>query len=445
MTITQQESETLVLKPAETPRTWGWREAIFTQLTVVVLAMIVQLLFSLLGTLKNWHAPVLAMPAPPWNWVLTIVLIAVFIWLGAAFQRHAFIRWLSGPQFAITITILVALISLKGVFIVQDPAKTDLLARWGLRSIYTSLPFLAAIHLMLVNLAAVTGRRLTALQRPGSLAFLLNHIGLIMVIVAILAGSAQLRTGYVQLLEGMSATTAQSKDGKTDDPLGGTVKLNRFEVEFYPPQLVAIESGETMSQNHDFKHNAEWVAEGQQFNAYGMAITVEKYLPSGLPNKGKDWQAVQKGGVPAVKLHVVMPDGKTQEGWAYYYDYKGFLGVDDKHFVGLMYPKGQMPKAYRSYLTVTLPGQSPKDTVLEVNKPVKLGKWWLYQSSYQEGMMGMVSVIEAVSDPALPLVYIGLVCMILGSFLAFWFTPKRRQTTDEKEEVVAVQEEKVAE
>jgi hypothetical protein len=63
------------------------------------------------------------------------------------------------------------------------------------------------------------------------------------------------------------------------------------------------------------------------------------------------------------------------------------------------------------------------DTVsLEVNRPYKKFGWSFYQIGYDEkmGPVSNLSVIEAVYDPWLPLVYIGIILMITGALYIFW-------------------------
>ena len=44
-------------------------------------------------------------------------------------------------------------------------------------------------------------------------------------------------------------------------------------------------------------------------------------------------------------------------------------------------------------------------------------------------MMGTTdSIVEAVRDPALPMVYLGMIFLVIGSFVTFW-VPKRREET----------------
>jgi len=393
-------------------KTWGWRQALLIQLTVIVLAIPLQ------WRLAHAHLPGIT---PPWNWLLPAAFLLLGCALGLVFRTQRWMRWLSGAQFAITITLLVVAITLLGVLIPQDKEKTDWLARYGLRAIYTSLPFVAAILLMMLNLATVVGRRLVG-GRTGYIAFMFNHVGLLLVLLAMLAGKAQFANPMLQLREGESTTTAIDETGRTYN-LGAQVTLTKFDLEKFPPCLAVEQYIDNKSQ---LASDAEWVATGQHFHALGFDVNVKQFIPTAFPDDKGGWVPNEHHGLPAAYVEVTAPGKATQQGWIT----SGIAAVgipphpmviDDEHFVGLLEPQ---PKAFRSHLTINDPAQ--KAAVLEVNQPVRIGGWQLYQSSYDVSMGGRTSIIQAVRDPALPVVYTGLACMVLGAFLALWFAPKRR-------------------
>jgi hypothetical protein len=396
-------------------RALGWWDAAGIQLLVVALALMLQLALTAQGV----H---LAVPPPPWNWIVTGVGTSAAIALGAVCRRQRWLLWLSGAQYAISIIAVVAAIAFLGALIPQDTEKTDQLARLGLRDLYNSLPFLAAALLMLLNLSLALGRRLLT-PRPGYIAFVLNHLGMALVIIGMIAGQSQFAKPNIQIKEGEQVTTASIKGGPTYH-LGATVGLTKFEIEKYPPKLAAQE----MATGGRFASDSDWVSQGRQFAALGLHVSVLEYLPTAMPDDQGGWAKSDSHGLPAARIAVTGPEGLTAEGWvAPALSTMGIqsqpLGVGDKYVVGLL---EQQPKAYRSYLTITEPGQAERTATLEVNHPVRVGDWQLYQLDYTVNMAGRSSIIQAVRDPALPVVYTGLACMVLGAFLALWFASGRR-------------------
>jgi hypothetical protein len=80
----------------------------------------------------------------------------------------------------------------------------------------------------------------------------------------------------------------------------------------------------------------------------------------------------------------------------------------------------QMPRkarSYRSEFTLVLPDGTAQRQTLEVNRAVRHGSWWIYQRAYDTGAGpgAAVSILEAVRDPWLPGVQVGLALLALGS------------------------------
>ena len=94
------------------------------------------------------------------------------------------------------------------------------------------------------------------------------------------------------------------------------------------------------------------------------------------------------------------------------------------------------PQRFVSAVTVyTQSGEVVEDTI-EVNRPLKIFGWNIYQLSYDEtkGRWSDVSVFELVRDPWLPAVYAGIIMMVLGAVCLFVNAPKG--TEERKEETV---------
>jgi len=200
-----------------TPRTqttvsehaWGWGEAFNIHLAVLLAAFFVQWALTQKGGMAVRF---------PWNWIAVLGLAVPAGVAGAVF-RGPFMRWMSGAKFAICAIAFTSVLSLLGTFIPADLAAhvTPVTAgvkhnapalgmiqmklvnaahMLGFLHVFTSVPFLAMAMMMLVNLSAVLGRRLTAPRFP-QLSFILNHVGILLVIIGLVAGSAQLIQGTV--------------------------------------------------------------------------------------------------------------------------------------------------------------------------------------------------------------------------------------------------------
>ena len=92
------------------------------------------------------------------------------------------------------------------------------------------------------------------------------------------------------------------------------------------------------------------------------------------------------------------------------------FAIELKNFIMETYDNGK-PKRFASDVhIITKAGQDIRTTI-DVNKPVTVDGWKIYQFGFdtQMGAMSDTSVLELVSDPWLPLVYAGIYMMLGGA------------------------------
>ena len=94
------------------------------------------------------------------------------------------------------------------------------------------------------------------------------------------------------------------------------------------------------------------------------------------------------------------------------------FAIELKEFIMETYDNG-MPRRFASDIIITpnSPHASHILATVEVNKPVEVDGWTIYQYGYdtQMGAMSQTSVLELVRDPWLPLVYTGIYMMLAGA------------------------------
>ena len=90
------------------------------------------------------------------------------------------------------------------------------------------------------------------------------------------------------------------------------------------------------------------------------------------------------------------------------------------------------PEARKFQSQVLVFQKDKKDEIreerIEVNHPISVGGWRIYQVSYDEraGRWSELSVVELISDPWLPVVYTGIFLLIAGG-IAFLFQVKGKK------------------
>ena len=94
------------------------------------------------------------------------------------------------------------------------------------------------------------------------------------------------------------------------------------------------------------------------------------------------------------------------------------LTIELKEFIMETYDDGK-PRRFASDIQILTKTGKNIQTTVEVNKPVEVDGWKIYQYGYntQMGAMSQYSILELISDPWLPLVYTGIYMMLAGALL----------------------------
>ena len=94
------------------------------------------------------------------------------------------------------------------------------------------------------------------------------------------------------------------------------------------------------------------------------------------------------------------------------------IAIELKEFIMEVYDDGK-PKRYASEVQILTQSGKNIQTTIDVNKPVEVDGWKIYQYGYdtQMGPMSQTSILELIRDPWLPLVYTGIYMMLAGAVL----------------------------
>jgi ABC-type transport system involved in cytochrome c biogenesis permease subunit len=106
------------------------------------------------------------------------------------------------------------------------------------------------------------------------------------------------------------------------------------------------------------------------------------------------------------------------------------FAIELKSFTIDEYPN-HVPKCFASNVTVYTQNGITKDAVIEVNKPLSMVGWKIYQSGYEKalGKWSRYSIFELVKDPWLPAIYTGFFIRLAGALFMFFSAPIRINET----------------
>lgn len=210
---------------------WGYSESF------LIAAAIPSIGFAL-----EWVTPGdgLSAPAFPWNAVIGVLLLLIPLVLHLSAPKSQLVNWLGRiPASMGAIAAVIMMVLLMGLFLQGQPSGIAWIDRLGLTRLTTSWPFMLAIAWFLFVLGMATVRRTIPLRKK-NIGFLLNHLGLWIVIAGGILGSGDLQRVTMTLQEGQTVWYGTDREGRTVElPLA--LELQRFHMEEYPPKMGVVD------------------------------------------------------------------------------------------------------------------------------------------------------------------------------------------------------------
>lgn len=369
----------------------------------------------------------------PFNIYLGVFFIAL---IGMTFiftNKNGMVRWLSAAPTAITTILafgfIVILMGLTPQRDVVQQSSSDILSRIGIDNI-TQTWYFAFLYLFLLTILTFTILKRGIPLKAKNIGFVLNHLGLWVVLFAGFLGSGDMARLTMTIYEGKVEWRASDAMGVVYEmPIA--IQLNDFRMEEYPPKLYAIDTrtGDALPLG-----KPQFIAIEEK-NAKGMigsyAIETQRYIADAAPVKADKFEHVYMPGTsPAAFIKAKKGNSDTEKtGWvssgSFTFPHKA-LYLNDT--VGLVL-KSPEPKKFESDVTIFTKDGKQLSTTIEVNKPISVNGWKLYQLGYnnKEGKWSSYSTIELVKDPWLPVVYSGIALLLLGSLTMFWNANKQNR------------------
>jgi hypothetical protein len=289
---------------------------------------------------------------------------------------------------------------------------------------------------VIISLGLVVLRRGIPFKRK-NLGFLLNHLGLWITLVAAGLGSGDQKSVTIDLFEdsGFFNSGTSASNQKIDLPF--SMKLIDFNIEFYNPKIaVADQSKGEIIQKH--AETFPLIYKGFEATLIDWKINVKEFLPSAIKTDSGYIPAEKPGSISVAYVESKnIITGDTVSGWitsgSMMFEPR-FLSLKRSKLLILAEPE---PRKFES-LVIVRDNKNTDDTIkLEVNKPYRLNGWKLYQLSYDTelGKYSKRSVIEAVRDPWLPVVYAGILMLLGGAVYLFWLgRPDKDELRNESDE-----------
>ncbi len=353
-----------------------------------------------------------AIPEPSWP-ANAILLAALVLGLTAAHVfagRTALVRWLRSVPVAISAIVLVLAQAVLMGSMRQTPGA-------GLfHDIMHSWPFALTMVYFLVNLGLATLARLFPL-RLENLGFILNHLGLWIALAAGLLGSGDLRRLSMNLVQGQPEWRAIDRshgDHIHIVEMPFAFELKQFEMDVFPAKIGLLDT-----KTNRLSPPVEIPAPGTEFTLGDWRVTIEASLPeSSYFSDAYHAMSAEIDTAPAARVSAKnQKTNASTTGWiscGNFANPPAILELGGGLALAMPDPEA---KRFASRVEIFTDAGERYAATVEVNKPLSLRGWKIYQLSYDErrGRWSQTSVLELIRDPWLPGVYTGIFMMIAGA------------------------------
>lgn len=415
---------------------WGYRESIAFVMGVIIVGFMLQI------TVGNFNFYLLHYPI---NLIVGAALVALISAL--SFNKGPFVRWLSGTHLSVVLLAGVLMLSIIMGLIPQmvrvaEPhihlghsSWSEIVAyittKLGFKQVTSSWSFVLIYCFTLLVLGLVIARRAKRLKWS-DYGFYLNHLGVWLILFAAGLGAADLSRYVMYVEEGEIEWRVYDSSGEVFEP-GIAIELHKFIMEEYAPKLAIADShtGEAQPKGHPVYFQVDDKSSFTSLSKWD--IELKEYIQDAIREPNNNYIATEiAGAAPAV--YVVVTDRETREiteGWVTCGSYRQFmqpLEIDSTYSLLMTQPE---PKRFASDISVIPEDKSiaPKRTIVEVNSPIRVGQWMIYQYDYDStrGRASNMSGFELVYDPLLWAVYAGIALTMAGSIAMLWMGNKKRR------------------
>lgn len=389
--------------------------AIYLAVTLLLIGLALQLWLGAVPTIY------FRFPVNIFGGLLLVVLLTV-AYLCA--PKNPYIIELSSATMAIVFSVSIGICAIVMGSLVLENSQSWA-TKLGLGSITTSWYFALLFLGVLVNLWLAMLKRAAHLNFT-NIVFLTNHMGLFLALYGAFLGQGDILRFNMSLRENEVEWRAyqQLDSGKFNNiELPFALYLKDFSMQTYANKLyITNANGRALPVESKPAH----VSLGQDsvLNLLGYQIIVHRYIPKAVFDVQSNsyvnaniWGTTNAAYVSIKQAGKLVQDSVWVGAGNFLFPAHGVI-LDKEKTLVMASPEA---KQFVSKVIVYQQDStmSPFATQITVNQPLNIAGWKIYQTSYDENMgeWSTSSVVELIRDPWLPVVYTGLVMLIIGSCL----------------------------
>lgn len=390
----------------------------FFKLTFIIISA-----FVTAGFLLQWLIKPIFDLSFPRNFYLIFLILLIILIIRIFASKTYLYRWLTSIYTSLSVILFFIFFLILMGFIPQRPSLTWL-NNLGLTSITSSFSFIFVYLFLIINLGLVISKRIAVRWSLRNISFIFNHLGLWIVLVAGGFGSYDfIRLDMVCKLNSPIWYGYNELGNVTELPFA--IELKQFNIEYYLPQVKIIKK-DSSAKNGIKVFKQKELDTSNAFFLGNYRLKVKKYIPYSWWWNDSVVSMKSPGYVSSALVEVSSKDS-TFETWLAYSSnmQKGKMVEFNDGFILIM--DAPIVKRYKSTVIVYTKNEEKFSAVIEVNKPLEVMGWKLYQKDYHKelGEYSDFSVIEANKDQWLGAVYLGIFMMLVGALLLIWTGNKK--------------------
>lgn len=403
----------------------------------------------------------------PANFITLILFVFLLIVAFLLRKRSYFCLFMSTMQAAIPAIAAAAILTLIMGVTKQVAEGKRPMDPVGLTKMLSFWPFILVYVWMTAILGEVTINQIVRFSWR-RFPTLVSHVGLFLILTCGTLGSADM------LRVKMYCETGQPEWRGLDafnnvHQLPVAIQLEKFTIDEYPPKLMLIDktgrplpqdkpenllvdngmkSGQLLDCKIDILKRIDnavpvmlskmigKMPEGMMGNirmdSLGQARNKDGYIASDASGSACALLVRVTIGVNAngsSDSNLIKGQKQVMTGWitsgSYLFPYQA-LRLKDGRMLAM---PNREPRRFASLVNIYTQSGQNIQTEIEVNKPFTIEGWKIYQLSYNEqmGKWSNLSVFELVTDPWLPVVYIGIFMLLIGAVGMFLTASRKKE------------------
>lgn len=403
----------------------------------------------------------------PANFITLILFVFLLIVAYLLRKRSYFCLFMSTMQAAIPAIAAAAILTLIMGVTKQVAEGKRPMDPVGLTKMLSFWPFILVYVWMTAILGEVTINQIVRFSWR-RFPTLVSHVGLFLILTCGTLGSADM------LRVKMYCETGQPEWRGLDafnnvHQLPVAIQLEKFTIDEYPPKLMLIDktgrplpqdkpenllvdngmkSGQLLDCKIDILKRIDnavpvmlskmigKMPEGMMGNirmdSLGQARNKDGYIASDASGSACALLVRVTIGVNAngsSDSNLIKGQKQVMTGWitsgSYLFPYQA-LRLKDGRMLAM---PNREPRRFASLVNIYTQSGQNIQTEIEVNKPFTIEGWKIYQLSYNEqmGKWSNLSVFELVTDPWLPVVYIGIFMLLIGAVGMFLTASRKKE------------------